>query len=73
MIWGFVRSASLFTSILRMVSLSLFMGLAVFIGSGVTIVPGIEIADNARIGAGSVVIANVGKGETVFGNPAAKV
>ena len=37
MIWGFVRSASLFTSILRMVSLSLFMGLAIFIGSGVEV------------------------------------
>ena len=37
MIWGFIRSASLFTSILRMVSLSLFMGLAVFIGSGVEV------------------------------------
>lgn len=37
MIWGFVRSASLFTSILRMVSLSMFMGLAVFIGSGVEV------------------------------------
>ena len=37
MIWGFIRSASLFTSILRMVSLSLFMGLAIFIGSGVEV------------------------------------
>ena len=37
MVWGFVRSASLFTSILRMVSLSLFMGLAIFIGSGVEV------------------------------------
>jgi hypothetical protein len=32
MIWGFIRSASLFTSILRMVSMAMFMGLAVFIG-----------------------------------------
>ena len=37
MIWGFVRSASMFTSILRMVSLAMFMGLAVFIGSGVEV------------------------------------
>jgi len=37
MIWGFIRSASLFTSILRMVSLAMFMGLAVFIGSGVEV------------------------------------
>ena len=37
MIWGFIRSSSLFTSILRMVSMAMFMGLAVFIGSGVEV------------------------------------
>ena len=37
MIWGFIRSASMFTSILRMVSMAMFMGLAVFIGSGVEV------------------------------------
>lgn len=37
MIWGFVRSASLFTSILRMLSMAMFMGLAIFIGSGVEV------------------------------------
>jgi len=37
MLWGFIRSASLFTSILRMVSMAMFMGLAVFIGSGVEV------------------------------------
>lgn len=45
----------------------------VFIGSGVTIVSGITIGKGARIGAGSVVITPVKAGETVFGNPAAKV
>lgn len=45
----------------------------VFIGSGVTIVSGVKIAKGARVGAGSVVIKDVGEGETVFGNPAQKV
>jgi sugar O-acyltransferase (sialic acid O-acetyltransferase NeuD family) len=45
----------------------------VFIGSGVTIVSGVKIGAKARIGAGSVVIGDVGKGETVFGNPAVKI
>lgn len=45
----------------------------VFIGSGVTIVSGVKISKKARIGAGSVVISDVGKGETVFGNPAVKI
>lgn len=44
-----------------------------FIGSGVTIVSGVSIGKGARVGAGSVVIAPVKAGETVFGNPAAKV
>lgn len=44
-----------------------------FIGSGVTIVSGVTIGKGARVGAGSVVIAPVKAGETVFGNPAAKV
>lgn len=46
---------------------------AVFIGDGVTIVSGVTIGKGARIGAGSLVIAPVGAGETVFGNPAQKV
>ncbi len=37
MIWGFVRNASLFTSILRIFSITVFMGLALFIGSGVEV------------------------------------
>jgi sugar O-acyltransferase (sialic acid O-acetyltransferase NeuD family) len=49
------------------------IGKGVFIGAGVTIVAGVNIGDYARIGAGSVVIADVGKNETVFGNPARKV
>ncbi len=44
-----------------------------FIGSGVTIVSGVTIGKNARIGAGSVVVGNVGKNQTVFGNPAVEV
>ena len=44
-----------------------------FIGSGVIIVSGVTIGKGARVGAGSVVIAPVKAGETVFGNPAAKV
>lgn len=44
-----------------------------FIGSGVIIVSGVTIGKGARIGAGSVVIAPVKAGETVFGNPAAKI
>ena len=41
-----------------------------FVGSGVTIVSGVSIGKNARVGAGSVVIADVKAKETVFGNPA---
>lgn len=44
-----------------------------FIGSGVIIVSGVTVGKGARVGAGSVVIAPVKAGETVFGNPAAKV
>jgi len=39
----------------------------------VTIVSGIAIGKGARIGAGSVVIAPVKAGATVFGNPAQAV
>ena len=44
-----------------------------FIGTGVTIVPGITIGKGARVGAGSVVIGDILKNTTVFGNPAAEV
>ncbi len=43
---------------------------SVFVGAGAVIVSGIKVEKNARVGAGSVVIENVGKGKTVFGNPA---
>lgn len=44
-----------------------------FIGSGVIIVSAVTIGKGARVGAGSVVIGPVKAGETVFGNPAAKI
>jgi sugar O-acyltransferase (sialic acid O-acetyltransferase NeuD family) len=44
-----------------------------FIGAGVTIVAGVKIGKSARVGAGSVVIEDVVKSMTVFGNPAKKV
>lgn len=44
-----------------------------FLGSGVIVVSGVTIGKGARVGAGSVVIGPVKAGETVFGNPAAKV
>ncbi|MFC7668601.1 hypothetical protein ACFQT0_15410 [Hymenobacter humi] len=34
---------------------------------------GVKIGDKARVGAGSVVVADVPNGQTVFGNPAVKV
>jgi serine acetyltransferase len=37
------------------------------------VVSGVTIGKGARVGAGSVVIAPVKAGETVFGNPATKV
>lgn len=45
----------------------------VFIGAGVTIAGPLEVGKGARIGAGSVVVENVKKGVTVFGNPAKEV
>jgi len=42
----------------------------VFIGSGAVVVSGVKIGQGARIGAGSLVISDVGKNQTVFGNPA---
>lgn len=49
------------------------IGAEAFIGQGAVIVPGITIGKGARVGAGSVVVQNVPDGQTVFGNPAAKV
>ncbi|UYZ60433.1 NeuD/PglB/VioB family sugar acetyltransferase [Hymenobacter latericus] len=44
-----------------------------FIGSGAVVVSGVKIGAKARVGAGAVVVADVPAGQTVFGNPAAKV
>jgi sugar O-acyltransferase (sialic acid O-acetyltransferase NeuD family) len=52
------------------ISADVSIGDGAFIGAGSTIIPGIKIGEGGRVGAGSVVIANVGKNETVFGNPA---
>lgn len=41
-----------------------------YIGIGSTIIPGIHIGKWATVGAGAVVIYDVGDGETVVGNPA---
>jgi len=35
MFWAFIRNASVFSSVLRLVSIAMFMGMAVYIGSGV--------------------------------------
>ena len=46
------------------------IGNNVFIGTSATIIPGITIGDDIKIGAGSVVIRNLKKPGTYFGNPA---
>ena len=43
------------------------------IGSNVTIIPKITVGKNAIIGSGSVVIRNVKKNTSIFGNPAKKI
>ena len=61
------------------VSSLVFLGGGVRIGTGVTVHPGVRVApfkrigDGATLGIGSVVIANVRPGATVFGNPALPV
>ena len=45
----------------------------VFVGSNATIIPQVYIADNVKIGAGSIVIRKILKSQTVFGNPAKKI
>jgi acetyltransferase-like isoleucine patch superfamily enzyme len=37
------------------------------------LVAGVKVGDKARVGAGSVVVADVSGNQTVFGNPAVKV
>lgn len=46
------------------------IGRNVWIGGGAIVLPGVTIADNAIVGAGSVVTRDVAEGETVMGNPA---
>lgn len=46
------------------------IGRNVWIGAGAIILPGVSIADDALIGAGSVVTRDVPSGVTTFGNPA---
>ena len=43
------------------------------IGANATILPGITIGENARIGAGAVVVKDVEANTTVVGNPAKKL
>lgn len=46
------------------------IGRNVWIGAGAILLPGVSIADDAIIGAGSVVTRDVPAGATAFGNPA---
>jgi len=46
------------------------LGEGVFLGSHAVICPGVSVGDYARIGAGSVVLKDVGAGELVYGVPA---
>ena len=43
MIWGFLRSASVFTNILRIVSIAAFFGLALYMASGYEVLSTQEI------------------------------
>jgi maltose O-acetyltransferase len=49
------------------------IGNNVWIGGRAVIGPGVSIGDDSIIGAGSVVVRDVGKGETVVGSPARRV
>ena len=49
------------------------LGKRVFVGSQAVILNGKTIGDDAKIGAGSIVIRNVKPGTTVFGNPAKEI
>jgi sugar O-acyltransferase (sialic acid O-acetyltransferase NeuD family) len=46
------------------------LGEGVFLGSGVSVCPGVKVGDYATIGAGSVVLHDVGNNELAFGTPA---
>ena len=43
------------------------------IGANVTVLPGVVIGENALVGAGSVVVADVPPGSVVVGNPARRI
>ncbi|WP_243018060.1 DapH/DapD/GlmU-related protein [Candidatus Cardinium hertigii] len=45
----------------------------VFIGIGASIIPGVTIQKGASIGAGSVVLGNVKRGDVLLGNPAKSI
>ena len=49
------------------------IGEEVLLGSGARVIPGRRVGDRAVVGAGSVVIMNVGADTTVFGNPARRL
>jgi sugar O-acyltransferase (sialic acid O-acetyltransferase NeuD family) len=49
------------------------IGEAALLASNVTVIPGKKIGARAVVGAGSVVIMNVGADTTVFGNPARRL
>lgn len=66
MAWGFLRSASLFTSILRIMAISLFMGLALFVGSGQEVVAtSTEIKEYQGVGEGGVVVPLVSNSTSI--------
>lgn len=46
------------------------VGKGVFIGTNATIIPGRNVTDKATIGAGSIVLRNIKRPGTYFGNPA---
>ena len=52
---------------------SVHLGKKVYIGSNATIIPQICIADEVKVGAGSIVIKKILKPQTVFGNPAKRI
>ncbi|MEZ8967567.1 acetyltransferase [Vibrio breoganii] len=52
---------------------NVFIGKSCLIGGGVIILPEKKIVSGTMVGAGSVVVGNIRKPMTVFGNPAKKV